>query len=104
MTSLFYFKVALSGLNTVLPLIGAQLLEYPPLAESYYTLLNSLCEIYTEKVITLDESLLEPLMKSLQVGLANFGNEIAKTALEAICAIAACIYEQKEVLKNNLKY
>jgi len=91
--------VALSGLNTVLPLIGAQLLEYPPLAESYYTLLNSLCEIYTEKVITLDLTLLEPLMKSLQVGLANFGNEIAKTALEAICAIAACIYDQKE--QNN---
>ena len=80
-----------------MPLIGAQLLEYPPLAEEYFTLLNSLCEIYTEKVLTLDANLLSPLLNSLQLGLSQFGNEIARTVLEAIAALSQCIYEQKKV-------
>ena len=90
-------KVAISGLNSILPLIGNQLLEYPPLAESYYNLLNSLCEIYTDKVLVLDSNLLSPLLHSLQLGLSQFGNEIAKTVLEAISALSACIYDQIKV-------
>ena len=95
------FKVAISGLNSILPLIGNQLLEYPPLAESYYNLLNSLCEIYTDKVLILDSNLLSPLLHSLQLGLSQFGNEIAKTVLEAISALSACIYDQIKVSKHH---
>ena len=41
--------MAISGLSAVLPIIGSSLMSYPPLADQYYTLLNSLFEIYIEK-------------------------------------------------------
>ena len=39
-----------AGLQVILPLMGPQLLEYPVLANAYFSLLSSLCEIFPEKM------------------------------------------------------
>ena len=86
-----------AGLHVILPLMGPQLLAFPNLANAYYSLLNSLCEIFPEKMATIPDSLMLPLLHSLQLGLSHYGTEMAKIALEAISALCSYSYETKLV-------
>ena len=86
-----------AGLQVILPLMGPQLLEFPDLANGYFSLLGSLCEIFPEKMFLIPDSLMLPLLHSLQLGLTHYGTESAKTSLEAISAISSYYFDNKKV-------
>ena len=92
-----WVQMVFAGLDVILPLMGPQLLEFPALANGYFNLLNSLCEIFPEKMANVPDSLMVPLLHSVQLGLTHYGTEMAKVSLEAISALACFIYEQKTV-------
>ena len=43
-------QVVLLGLNVVVPLMSAQLLQFPKLCRSYFSLLSYMLEVYPEQV------------------------------------------------------
>jgi hypothetical protein len=89
--------VSLAGLTIVLPLMGTEGFNYPSLAIAYFDLLNSLCEIYPEKLAKLPENLFTPFMQSLQLGLTHFGTDAMKIALESIEALSNFFLKAKSV-------
>ena len=91
------FQVSLAGLTIVLPLMGTEGFNYPSLAIAYFDLLNSLCELYPEKLAKLPENLFTPFMQSLQLGITHFGTDAMKIALESIEALSNYFLKAKSV-------
>lgn len=62
--------VCLFGLNIIMPLMSVELLKFPSLCIQYFKTVTLICEIYPEKICSLNPpELLNNLMSSLQLGL-----------------------------------
>ena len=77
--------------------MGTDGFNYPSLAIAYFDLLNSLCELYPEKLAKLPENLFTSFMQSLQLGLTHFGTDAMKIALESIEALSNYFLKAKSV-------
>eukprot|EP00878_Enallax_costatus_P024514 GHUV01026164.1.p1 GENE.GHUV01026164.1~~GHUV01026164.1.p1 ORF type:complete len:1105 (+),score=386.39 GHUV01026164.1:1431-4745(+) len=86
-------RVVLVGLNIVLPLINAELLKFPKLAQLYYSLLSYMLEVYPRAVADLEPSHFGSLMATLEWGL--LGNDVVAVhcSLEGLAGLAKYQYE-----------
>jgi hypothetical protein len=53
--------------------MSEELLKFPSLCLQYFKFITFLCEIFPEKVISLEPGLQENLVNSLQLGLTSLG-------------------------------
>ncbi|KAF0299698.1 Exportin-4 [Amphibalanus amphitrite] len=74
--------VCLYGLNTIMPLMSAELLRFPALCSRYFKLITFLCEITPTRILELPESLLDNLLSSVRLGLTEYGPEASALALD----------------------
>ncbi|CAG9856511.1 unnamed protein product [Phyllotreta striolata] len=88
--------VSLFGLNFILPLMTMDLLKYPSLCSQFYKLLVLVNDIYPEKVSNLPPDLLNTLLRSIELGLTNFGSDIVQACLDFIQGMAAFVFNQKK--------
>jgi len=65
--------VCLFGLNIIMPLMSAELLKFPNLCLQYFKTITFVCEIYPEKVTSLNPDLQKNLVASLELGLTSLG-------------------------------
>ena len=65
--------VCLYGLNIIMPLMSAELLKFPNLCLQYFKTITFVCEIYPEKITSLEPNLQKNLVASLELGLASIG-------------------------------
>ncbi|CAG2100589.1 unnamed protein product [Medioppia subpectinata] len=80
-------QVVFVGLNIIMPLIGAPLLEFPKLCQSYYKLIVFLCED-PERLHGLPDPLLQSIVQSVQLALkSTFGNEVKSNCLTIISVL-----------------
>ncbi|XP_044262474.1 exportin-4-like [Tribolium madens] len=76
--------VSLFGLNFIMPLMTIDLLKYPSLCSQYYRLLVLINDIYPEKICNLSPTLFQQLLSSIELGLTQFGSDIAQACLDFI--------------------
>jgi len=82
--------VVFYGLNIVIPLINAGLLQFPELCLQYFKLIVFMIEIYSEKLVGLPQPLFQSLMKSLEFGIEGANNaEVAKLTMEALSGLGS---------------
>jgi hypothetical protein len=81
-------RVVLVGLNIVLPLINAELLKFPKLAQLYYSLLSYMLEVYPRAVAQLPSEHFGSLMASLEWGLKGSDGVAAHCSLEGLTGLA----------------
>ncbi|XP_037079811.1 exportin-4-like [Pollicipes pollicipes] len=74
--------VCLYGLNTIMPLMSAELLRFPALCLRYFKLITFLCEITPVRILDLPESLLDNMLSSVRLGLTEYGPEASALALD----------------------
>ncbi|CAG2171290.1 unnamed protein product, partial [Oppiella nova] len=80
-------QVVFVGLNIIMPLICAPLLEFPKLCQSYYKLIVFLCED-PERLHGLPDPLLQSIVQSVQLALkSTFGNEVKSNCLTIISVL-----------------
>lgn len=84
--------VSLFGLNFIMPLMSVDLLKYPTLCTQYYRLIVLINDIYPEKICNLPEHLLTQLLRSVELGLTQFGSTIVQACLDFIQGMATYIY------------
>lgn len=63
--------VCLYGLNIIMPLMSVELLRFPSLCLQYFKTITLVCELYPEKICTLNGNLQKNLIASLEVGLTQ---------------------------------
>ncbi|XP_065197869.1 exportin-4-like [Sycon ciliatum] len=80
--------VSLCGLGFILPLITPELLQFPKMCEEYFRIVTFLAEFHAGKVAALPDSLFEAFVKSLELGLSNYGSEVMKMCLEGLASMA----------------
>eukprot|EP00775_Hariotina_reticulata_P007177 gene7177-7391_t len=81
-------RVVLVGLNIVLPLINAELLKFPKLAQLYFSLLSYMLEVYPRAVAELPSEHFGSLMVSLEWGLLGSDVVAAHCSLEGLTGLA----------------
>ncbi|XP_030763867.1 exportin-4-like [Sitophilus oryzae] len=87
--------VALFGLNFIMPLMTLELLKFPNLCAQFYHLLVLINDIYPEKIANLPQDMLASLLKTIELGLTDFGNDIAHTALDFIHGMSIYVFRSK---------
>ncbi|XP_071955681.1 exportin-4-like [Antedon mediterranea] len=91
--------IVLYGLNIVVPLMDLELLKFPDMCSQYYKLITFICEIYPEKVTILSQDLFHNFMASLELGLTNFGADVAKLCFDGIASL--CVHCHSLEDRNN---
>lgn len=86
-------RVVLLGLNIVLPLISAELLKFPKLAQLYYSLLSYMLEVYPKAVADLPQQHFASLMASLEWGLLGSDQVAVHCSLEGLAGLAKFQYQ-----------
>jgi hypothetical protein len=84
--------VSLFGLNFIMPLMTVDLLKYPSLCSQYYRLLVLINDIYPEKICNLPQNLFQQLLSSIELGLTQFGSDIAQASLDFIQGMASYFF------------
>jgi len=82
--------VCLFGLNIIMPLMSAELLKFPNLCLQYFKTITFVCEIYPEKITTLDPTLQKNLVASLELGLTNIGVDTVYTLCCDFIQVLGC--------------
>lgn len=81
-------RVVLVGLNIVLPLINAELLKFPKLAQLYYSLLSYMLEVYPKAVAELPQHHFGSLMATLEWGVLGSDVVAVHCSLEGLAGLA----------------
>jgi hypothetical protein len=87
----------LVGLNIVLPLINAELLKFPKLAQLYYSLLSYMLEVYPKAVADLPPQHFASLMASLEWGLLGSDTVAVHCSLEGLAGLAKYQYQAVQI-------
>merc|ERR1711978_261811 len=82
--------VCLFGLNIIMPLMSAELLKFPNLCLQYFKTITFVCEIYPEKITSLDPGLQKNLVASLELGLAGLGVDAVFTLCCDFIQVLGC--------------
>lgn len=77
----------------MLPLINAELLKFPKLAQLYYSLLSYMLEVYPKAVAELAPQHFASLMASLEWGLLGSDTVVVHCSLEGLAGLAKFQYQ-----------
>ncbi|EEC00491.1 exportin, putative [Ixodes scapularis] len=87
--------VVLEGLQLLLPLLSAQLLQFPSLCLQYFKLIALVGELHPSKVCQLPEGLLQALLSSIRLGLTSFSAEVCGLCLDLVAVLAMEVHRQQ---------
>jgi len=82
--------VCLFGLNIIMPLMSAELLKFPSLCLQYFKTITFVCEIYPEKITSLNPELQKNLVASLELGLTSVGVDTVYTLCCDFIQVLGC--------------
>ncbi|BDA40620.1 probable Exportin-4 [Coccomyxa sp. Obi] len=81
-------QVLFLGLEIVIPLVTGELLQFPKLVRSFFSLVSYMMEIYPEHVASLPESQMRVVLSTLEFGINATDVEVVQGSLEALAALA----------------
>ncbi|KAL3838119.1 hypothetical protein ACJIZ3_022710 [Penstemon smallii] len=95
-------QVVYMGLHIVTPLITLDLLKYPKLCHSYFSLLSHMLEVYPEMISQLNIEAFSHILGTLDFGLHHQDVEVVDFCLRALKALASHHYKERGVGKVGL--
>uniref|UniRef100_A0A914WUI0 Exportin-4 n=1 Tax=Plectus sambesii TaxID=2011161 RepID=A0A914WUI0_9BILA len=88
-------KVALTGLEMMMPLMNADLLRFPSLCTRFYRLVLYFTEMYPETIGQMPPHLIASLLECARLGLTSeYGTEVLQLCLEMIGQMATFVAQQ----------
>merc|ERR1719341_1439338 len=94
--------VCLYGLNIIMPLMSAELLKFPNLCLQYFKTITFVCEIYPEKVTTLNPDLQKNLVASLELGLTSIGVDTVYTLCCDFIQVLGCYMVRQKIQSSPI--
>ncbi|CAA3016496.1 exportin-4 isoform X2 [Olea europaea subsp. europaea] len=95
-------QVVFMGLHIVTPLITLEMLKYPKLCHSYFSLLSHMLEVYPEIVAQLNVEAFGHIAETLDFGLHHQEGEVVDLCLRALKALSSYHYKEKGMDKVGL--
>ncbi|KAH6804809.1 exportin-4 protein [Perilla frutescens var. frutescens] len=95
-------QVVYTGLHIVTPLITLDLLKYPKLCHSYFSLLSHMLEVYPEIIVQLSVEAFSHILGTLDFGLHHLDIEVVDLCLRAVKALASHHYKDRVAGKVGL--
>ncbi|KAK6145319.1 hypothetical protein DH2020_022139 [Rehmannia glutinosa] len=95
-------QVVYMGLHIVTPLITLDLLKYPKLCHSYFSLLSHMLEVYPEIIAQLNVEAFRHILATLDFGLHHQDVEVVDLCLRAVKALASHHYKDSGAGKVGL--
>lgn len=86
--------IAVEGLRLLMPLLNAQLLQFPTLCVQYFKLVALLSELHPDRVCQMPEGLLQALLGSIRVGLTSYSSDVSGLCLDVVSVLALEIHRQ----------
>lgn len=65
-------SVIFVGIETILPLITIDFLQFPSLCQKYFSLISYLTENYTSKFLSLNPELFKQILQSIEFGIKQY--------------------------------
>ncbi|KAI3470688.1 hypothetical protein Pfo_027351 [Paulownia fortunei] len=95
-------QVVYMGLHIVTPLITVDMLKYPKLCHSYFSLLSHMLEVYPEIIAQLNIEAFSHILGTLDFGLHHQDVEVVDLCLRAVKALASHHYKDRGAGKVGL--
>ncbi|KAL3655859.1 hypothetical protein CASFOL_000255 [Castilleja foliolosa] len=95
-------QVLYTGLHIVTPLITLELLKYPKLCHSYFSLLSHMLEVYPEIIAQLNVEAFSHILATLEFGLHHQDIEVVDMCLRSVKALACHHYKDRAAGKVGL--
>ncbi|KAK4273593.1 hypothetical protein QN277_021966 [Acacia crassicarpa] len=93
-------QVVYFGLHIVTPLVSIDLLKYPKLCHSYFSLLSHLLEVYPETFAQLNSEAFAHVLRTLDFGLHHQDGDVVSKCLRALQGLAS--YHYKETVAGGI--
>ncbi|XP_054800845.1 uncharacterized protein LOC129304991 isoform X2 [Prosopis cineraria] len=93
-------QVVYFGLHIVTPLVSMDLLKYPKLCHSYFSLLSHLLEVYPETFAQLNSEAFAHVLRTLDFGLHHQDGDVVNKCLRALQGLAS--YHYKETIAGRI--
>ncbi|KAG8194645.1 hypothetical protein JTE90_003118 [Oedothorax gibbosus] len=87
--------ISLFGLSILMPLMSAELLNFPNLCSQYFKLIWSVCEVQPQKICHIPNDLLKSLLSSIEFGLTSYTSDVSGTCFDFISFLALHIHQEK---------
>lgn len=94
--------VVLYALNSIVPIMNAELLKFPALCLNFMRLVTYMAEMYAEKVCQLPDELLQNLLAAIEYGLTSLGSDVVMLCLEFLSYVAEDLC--KRSVQNGVMY
>ncbi|KAK8756805.1 hypothetical protein V5799_000489 [Amblyomma americanum] len=87
-------EIVVEGLQLLMPLLNAQLLQFPALCLQYFKLVALLGELHPDHVCQLPEGLLQALLGSVRVGLTSYSADVSGLCLDVVSVLALEVHRR----------
>uniref|UniRef100_A0A1E1XB33 Exportin-4 n=1 Tax=Amblyomma aureolatum TaxID=187763 RepID=A0A1E1XB33_9ACAR len=87
-------EIVVEGLQLLMPLLNAQLLQFPALCLQYFKLVALLGELHPDRVCQLPEGLLQALLGSVRVGLTSYSADVSGLCLDVVSVLALEVHRR----------
>ena len=94
-------EITFVGVNSLLPLITHEMLQFPKLCLDYVHLVGLLIEYFPDRLATLPSTLLESLIQSLLYGTQQFMGRISEYSLKGIQSLGLYCWAQTTLTHDN---
>jgi len=81
-------QIVLHGINLVFPLVTKEMMQYPGLAEQFFTLLTTVINTYPQKIATLDPAMFTATVSALETGMLDHRPVVSRKSFEALFRLA----------------
>ncbi|XP_055939615.1 exportin-4-like [Argiope bruennichi] len=84
--------VSLYGLSIIMPMMSADLLNFPSLCLQYFKLVISVCEVQPAKICQIPADLMKSLLSSIEFGLTSYTSDVSALCLDFLSILALHIH------------
>jgi len=80
--------ICIFGTEVIAPLLTTELLQFPLFCLKFYAMVTFTAEAYPEKMATVSDRLMAPIMSAINLGLTAFGAEVCSHCCDFIGSMA----------------
>jgi hypothetical protein len=81
--------ICIFGTEVIAPLLTTELLQFPMFCVKFYAMVTFTAEAYPEKMSTVSEQLMAPIMSAVNLGLTAFGAEVCSHCCDFVGSMSS---------------
>ncbi|XP_059487994.1 exportin-4-like [Neocloeon triangulifer] len=93
--------ICIFGTEVIAPLLTTDLLQFPQFCLKFYAMVTFTAEAYPEKMATVSDNLMVPIMSAINLGLTAFGAEVCSHCCDFIGSMSMHLAAHPELGNTN---